>query len=37
MEKMRREIWQDNGVNRTSLSDIDQRHLSKLVTYQKEI
>ena len=36
MEKIRREIWQDNGVNRTSLSDIDQDiYLNH--TYQRNI
>lgn len=35
LEKIRREIWQDNGVNRTSLSDIDQDiYLNH--TYQKK-
>ncbi len=35
MEKIRREIWQDNGVNRTSLSDIDKM-LYLNHTYQKK-
>lgn len=35
MEKIRKEIWQDNGVNRTSLSDID-KVLYLNHTYQKK-
>ena len=35
MEKIRKEIWQDNGVNRTSLSDIDKM-LYLNHTYQKK-
>ena len=35
MEKIRRKIWQDNGVNRTSLSDIDKM-LYLNHTYQKK-